>query len=240
MAVLAFKSRSSQLRQLLKVFKDYYDDPATLRSHEPTLRRLTYMSTSPQDLTWRGEALHRLALLRETEGNFDDANRLYTSSLDAFQDHERLGLARAMRDYGLFVARYHDPKAGLAYVEQALALHGDDLRNAKGVRQRRITESYTWRVRLLIDAKDKKAKRALVEFALTECQDCCLRDQQQAVEFVLPYTKGLQRQLLDARLIEINARRRKPYGIAVSLARFVIDIQLMAAGRLLRTVLRKE
>lgn len=240
MAVIAFKSRTSPLRQLLKILKEQFDNPAVLKRYEPALRRLIFFGQSPQDRNWRGEGLHWLALCYQSDGKVDEANKYYVESLNTFQDHERLGLARVMRDYGLFMTRYHDPNAGLAFTEQALALHRDDQRNAKGERQRRITESYVWRAQLLVDNRNKKAKRSLIEFALSECRDCSLPDQQQAIEFALGYAKGIQRQMLDARLVEINARRRKPYGTVMSMAKFVIDVQLMTASRLVETVLRKE
>ena len=140
---------------------------------------------------------------------------------------------------GLFIARHHDPRAGLLQIEQALALHDKDLNNAKGYRQRRITESYVWRARLLLDREDTPALNSLVEFALTDCHDCCLRDQQQAIEFVAPYATDSQRALLNTRLIEVNARRRKVMGAIVSMAKLAIDAQLTIAGKIFRTLIRK-
>lgn len=246
MAVIAFKSRSSDLRTILKVFKQHFDDLTTLRRYEPTLRRLLFLNSSPHDQPWRGEGLHQLALMHEASGNDAEAEKYFLLSLETFEEHELLGLARAMRDYGLFMARNHDLEAGHMQIKQALALHDDDLRNArgqrqrdKGQRQRRITESYVWRARLLIDRRDKRARNSLVEFALTECHDCSLRDQQQVIEFVIPFTKGAQRQMLNARLIEINARRHNISGVVTSMAKLVIGTQLTIAGKIIRTLTRK-
>lgn len=240
MAVIAYKHHGSELRALLKVFKQQFDDLRTLRRYESLVRRLLFFGSSPMDQSWRGEGFHQLALLYEADGELDEANRYYVHSMSAFADHEQLGLARVMRDYGLFMARYVDPKAGLPQIEQALALHDKDLNNAKGHRQRRITESYVWRARLLVNCEDIRALNSLIEFALTDSQDCCLRDQQQVIEFVAPYVSGVQRQLLDTRLIEVNARRRKPLSAVMSMAKLVIDTQFIVAGKIVRTIIRKE
>lgn len=240
MAVIAYKHRGSELRALLKIFKQQFDDLRTLSSYEAALRRLLFLGSSPLDQSWRGEGFHQLALLYEAIGNISEAEKYYVLSMEAFADHELLGLARVMRDYGMFMARYHDPQAGLMQIEQALALHEKDLNNAKGYRQRRITESYVWRARLLLDRENTRALNSLVEFALTDCHDCCLRDQQRAIEFVAPYASGVQRQLLDARLIEVNARRRNVTGAIMSMAKLAIDTQFIIAGTIVRRLIRKD
>lgn len=240
LAIIAFKSRSSDLRAMLKVFKLQFDDLTTLRRYEPSLRRLLFLNGNPQDQTWRAEALHQLALMHEANGNIDEANKYYQLSMTSFGNHEALGLARVMRDYGLYIARYHDPEAGLMQIKQALMLHDDDFKNKKGYRQRRITESYEWRARLLLDSEDRRALNSLIEFALTESHDCSLRDQQQVIEFLFPYVKGVDKQLLDTRLIAINARRRNVVGAMKSMAKLVIDTELMIIGKVIRTVIRKE
>lgn len=240
LVVIAYKHRGSELRSLLKIFKQQFDDLKTLSSYEATLRRLLFFGSNRMDQSWRGEGFHQLALLYEAIGRFDEAEKYYVYSMEVFADHELLGLARVMRDYGLFMARYTDPKAGLLQIEQALALHEKDHNNAKGFRQRRITESYVWRARLLIDCEDTRALNSLIEFALTDCHDCCLRDQQHAIEFVAPYASGMERQLLDTRLIEVNARRRNVTGAILSMARLVIDTELIIARKIVRTLTRKE
>jgi hypothetical protein len=240
LGVLAFKSRGSALRHTLKVFKENFDNPAVLKQHEPLVKLAIHMSANPLDLAWRGESYHQLALLHDTNGENITAKHYYIRSLETFSEHEVLGLCRAMRDYALFLSRTEDAGLGLKYAEQALALHDDDLRNTKGLRQRRITESYVWRARLLVNSEDSKALRALIEFGLDECRDCSLRDQQHVITFVVPYTTGLQRQLLDARLVEINARRRNVSGALKSMAKLVIDAELMIAGRIIRFIFRKE
>ena len=145
MAVRAYKHPDSELRALLKIFKQQFDDLKTLNSYEIVLRRLLFIGTTPRNQSWRAEGLHQLALLYQATGKLREAEKHYELSMATFADHEPLGLARVMRDYGLFIARHHDPRAGLLQIEQALALHDKDLNNAKGYRQRRITESYVWR-----------------------------------------------------------------------------------------------
>lgn len=239
-AVIAYKSRSSDLRSLLKVFKLKFDDVTLLSRYEPTLRRILYLSTNPQDQSWRAEALHQLALMHQAAGNIPEAEKYYVRSLAAFNDYELLGTARVMRDYGLFVSQHSDAQAGLSQTEQALALHAEDTRNAKGERQRRITESYVWRARLLVDCRDAEASESLIEFALSDCRDCSLRDQQQVISFALSYASGFQHQLLVARMIEINAKRRNLVGVGTSMVRFIIDTELLIASKLISAIFRKE
>lgn len=244
--MVAFKSRSSDLRTLLKVFKQQFDDLSKLRRYEPAVKRLLFMG-SPQDIPWTGEALHRLALMYEASDDVEEAAKHYVQSLDTFADHEWLARARAMRDYGLFMARTSDLEFGMMQIKQALALHDEDLKFAKGhkqqlkgERQRRITESYVLRVRLLVNKKDRRAREWLIDFALADCRDCCLRDQQQVIEFLLTYvTSGAHRAQLEARLVEINYRRRKTSAAVKSMAKLVIGINLTIARRAVRTTIRK-
>lgn len=240
MPVVAYKNRGSELRSLLKLFKQRFDDVSLLRRYEPTLRRILFLSSNPQDQSWRAEAFHQLALLYQAEGRVDLAQQNYVRSLEAFRDYEHLGLARAMRDYGMFMAMHHEPRAGLSQIEQALELHDLDLRNRKGERQRRITESYVWRARMLVDVQDEEARDSLIDFALTDSRDCCLRDQLQAIEFLLPYVDGVQRQLLDGRIIEIHAKRRNLGATVMSMVKFVIDAELYIASKVVLRLLGKE
>jgi hypothetical protein len=247
--VVAYKNRNADLRKLLKIFKLRFDDLYTLRRYEPALRRLLFLSSGPENQAWHGDGLHQLALFYERSGDISGAFKYYAllEDYDATVTYEPLRSARWRRDHGLLIALHRDLEEGLLEVKRALALHEEDLVKAKtkqqrqkGLRQQRITESYLWRARLLVDHRDKAALGSLTEFALVNCLDCCLRDQQQAIEFVAPYTKGAQRQLLDARLIEVHARRLKPTGVVLSMARFVIDAELMVAGKIVRTMFRKE
>lgn len=225
---------------MIKTVKYHYDNPEALRRYEIVLRRTLFLENLRSDMGWHGEALHQLALLCEYKGDIAAADRFYVEALSKFAEHERLGLARAMRDYGLFVATHHSPQAGLTYTEQALALHDDDQRNRKGRRQRRITESYVWRAKLLVDSNDDAARYALIDFALHECQDCFIRDQHQAVTAALPYADGVQKRLLEARLIPLYARRYKLANAVTSMARLVIDTEIYVAGRVVRYLIRKE
>ena len=247
--VVAYKNRNSDLRMLLKIFKLRFDDLYTLRRYEPALRRLLFLSSGPENQPWHGDGLHQLALFYERSGDIPGAFKYYAllEEYDAAVDYEPLRSARWRRDHGLLIALSRGLEEGLLEIKRALALHEEDLAKAKteqqrkkGLRQQRITQSYVWRVHLLVNPRDKAALSSLIKFALVNCNDCCLRDQQQAIEFVAPYTKGAQRQLLDARLIEVHARRRKPSGVIVSMAKFVIDAELMVAGKIVRTIFRKE
>lgn len=249
MDVVAYKNRNADLRKLLKIFKSQFDDPYTLRRYEPALRRLLFLSSGPENQSWHGDGLHQLALLYERNDDIVAAFKYYAllEEYDNTVNYEPLRSARWRRDHGLLIARRRDLEDGMLEVKRALALHEDDLRKAKtkrqrqkGLRQQRITESYVWRARLLVDRRDKEALDSLIEFALVNSHDCSLRDQQQTIEFVLPYAKGSRRQLIDARLIEIYARRRKPSGVVLSMAKFVIDAELMVAGKIVRTIFRKE
>lgn len=231
-----FKNPDPILSPVLKVVKNQYDNPALLRQYETVIRRLLFLERGRVDITWHGEALHRLALLREGEGDIDEAESLLIESMSEIAEHEYLTLALAMRDYGLLIATHRDPKAGLFFTEQALALHDHDIKNRKGLRQRRITESYIWRVRLLVDDTDTQARESLIKYALSGCRGCCTRDQHEAIDAALPYADGLRKQLLDARLIEIYARRRKPVSAATSAAKLVINAELSLVKRVIRTV----
>jgi hypothetical protein len=237
--VVAFKFPDSDLRKLLKIFKRQFDDPALLRRYEPVIRRAVYLHSSQRDQPWRAEALHQLALLHQAEGELDSAEKFYKLSLREFHDHERLGIARTMRDYGLFIALHYDPWSGKEWVEKALYLLGEDVPNIKADRQKRITKSYLYRAQLLLDRNDTDALKGLVEFATTS-RDCSLRDQHNALTFALPYVDGLDKHLLVARLIEINARRRKLRKAAVTMASLVIETELFLIRKFTALTLRKE
>lgn len=240
MVVVPFKSRGSELRQILKLFKEQFDNIEELSTYEFPLMRAVYLSRNPADIIWRGETLHQLALLRENRGDLPAAKKYYLRSLESFSDHEVLGLTRAMRDYALFLARHEDSELGMQYITQALDLHDDDLGNRKGLRQRRITESYLWRIQLLAGEDVTTARRRLIQFALEESRDCSLRDQHYVIAFAMAYAKGKKRQQLRARQLEISAMRRKKLDTLISLTYLAVDTQLLIANRLVRILIRKE
>ncbi len=240
MVVLAFKNPQSSLRRTIKVMKDLYDNIERRLALEPTLKRQLFLEKNEADITWNGEGLHQLALSRESVGDFDSAEKYFQLAIESFEAHELLGMARVKRDYGLYLARHVDPKLGRYEIEQALALHDDDVQNRKGRRQRRITESYLWRVQLLADSEDAEARDKLIEFALSGSRDCCQRDQEQAVAFALPYAGLQQRPLLDARLLEIKAKRRQLPGTIGSATKLIIDTELFILGWTLRKLFRRE
>lgn len=241
MAVVAFKSHQSQLRVAIKHLKANFDDPRVLQQMKPVLSRAVALdSPNPADQMWRGEAAHWLGLVNWALDDLSEAKRSLELALEIFAPHEVLARARAKRELALLIAQTVDPHQGLELAKTALALHDDDLNNEKGHRQRRITESYVWRTRLLVNKKDRRARESFIDFALADCRDCSLRDQQQAIEFVLEYVKsGARRAQLDARLIEINARRRKPSGTVKSMAKLVIDINLAVVRRTVGGTVRK-
>ncbi len=240
MVALSSENTDSHLRAVLKAIKTQYDNPSLLRRYEQVLRRILFLERDHEDATGHGEALHQLAILRANEGDIDGAEKLLIESMSKIAEHEHLTLARSMRQYGLLIAMHRDPKAGLYFIEQALAHHDDDFKSHKGLRQRRITKSYEWRARLLVDEDNATARGTLIAYALSGCRDCCKRDQHEAIDAALVYADGVQKQLLDARLIEIYARRYKPISAVTSMAKFVIDVELSIASKVFRTIIWKE
>ena len=241
MTTITYKSRSSELRPLLKTFKRHFDNLPHLKRYEPALRRLVFLHTPEHILEWRGEGLHRLALMYEAEGRYDKADQHYQMSLEAFKDNDLQGRARTLRDYGLMLAQTSSPALGIEKIEEALDLHALDTMNAKGRRQHLITQSYLWRALLLRDRNDTEALDSLVKFALQRSQDCGLRDQECAITFAIDYAPpGIVRQLLVARLIEINVRRRKPVRMLRSTAQLALEAEATIIRALVMRPFRKE
>lgn len=234
---IPFRPKNTAARQVLKEFKENFDD-AGFSAYENSVRLAVTFNRDAQVLAWRAELLHQLALRAWWRGETMQAKRHFDLSLDAFGSEDVLGRARLLRDYGLFLAQTEDIDAGLARVEHALRLHEQDVSNAKGLRQQRITQSYLWRIQLM-KQRDQKKIDNLIAFALN-AEDCHVREQQLAIEAALPYAQDPQRQQLLLRRIEVFARRRKLRGIAKSSALLAFDIPVVLTTRALRSLFRRE
>lgn len=234
------KNRSSSLRNQIKLFKEHSEDLALLASLEPGLRRTIYLSNEPVDVSWRGEGHHQLALYYWKIGEIDKARKSFIDSISCFGEDEILGLCRTKRDHALFLATHDSVQLGLYEAEQALLLHNDDLPNQKGLRQKQITLGYLWYLRLQQHRNDGEAQESLIEFALHNCHDCSIRDQQQLLRFALDYANGSYRQQLRMRLGVLYASSKQPVQVAKTAIQLGIDLQLFVASRALRLILRRE
>ena len=234
---IPFRPKNTEAREVLKEFKDNFDD-AGFSVYENSVRIAVTFNPDAQVLAWRGELLHQLALRAYQRGETRQAKRHFELSLGAFDREDALGRARVLRDYGLFLAQTEDIDAGIARVEEALRLHEHDVRNAKGLRQLRITQSYLWRIQLM-KQRDQETIDHLIAFALG-CEDCHVREQQIAIEAALPYAQEPQRAQLLLRRVEVFARRRKLRNLATSTARLAIDINVVLMTKALRSLFRRE
>ena len=235
-----FKDPDLIVQPMLKVVKIKYDDPSIKRRYKLMIQRQLFLDQDYDDTTWHGEAYHWLGLVLKSEGDFDGAIEFMTKALTKFAPNEYLATARARRELGLLFAETGNFEAAYDEVEKALVLHDADFKNLKGRRHRRITESYAWRVRLLADSEDTSARESLIAYALNECRGCCTRDQHEAIDSALLYADGIQKQLLEARLIEIYARRYKLVTVASTTVKFVIETEVHIARHVLRIIFRKE
>lgn len=240
MVIRVFKSRDSVLRRQIKVFKRHADDLEYLKGHESALLRTIYLSSDPSDISWRAEGHHVLAVFYHKTGEIDKAKKHFIESISLFGDHEILGLCRAKRDHAVLLAEHESVALGLYEAEQALLLHDDDLKNRKGLRQKRITMAYLWYLKLMSSTDDDEARQKLIEFALHNCHDCAPHVQQQLLGFALDYASGVYRQQIHLRLGILYASRKKPIDVAKSAIWFGIDAQVMIASRIIRTILRRE
>ena len=235
-----FKPRKSPERQGLKQLKDGFDDPS-LDPQELIVEWAALHAPSQAFNAYSGEFLHQLALRSERRGDTERASRLYTASQHRLEGNA-LGLARTLRDHGLFLVEYgNDPAVGLELIERALRLHDDDLDNAKGRRQRLITQSKLWRAHVLLaDSEASASCKALTDLALGPDFTFHVRDRKVIVDFLSPRTKGKARRQLLAQKAAIHAERRQPRRMIESCIKLVIDVELSIAGTLIRQVFRKE
>lgn len=234
---IPFRPKDTPAREVLKEFKENFDS-TELSAYENSVRIAVTFNRDAQVLAWRGELFHQLALRAWLRGETMQAKRYFGLATESFRKDEVLGLARVFRDYGLLLAQTEDIDAGLALVEKALRLHEQDMSNAKGLRQQRITQSYLWRIQL-VKQPSQETIGNLVEFALSAA-DCHIREQRIAIDAALPYAQGSQRQQLLLRRIEISARRRELRSLASSSVRLVFDINVVLTAKLLRSLFRRE
>jgi hypothetical protein len=227
------------VQDALKVMKIDFDRPGTA-AYIPNLLRAAVFPNNPSTAAWSGEILHRIAEWHARQGDLGKAYELFELSLDKFDPAEALGPARDCRDFAkLLVMRGRFDQAFTMF-EMAQRYHAMDRPNQKGHRQQRVTQACVLEARVVADADRQLAVDELVDLAMNDIGDFCLRDQYDRVAFVLPYTSGTAKQALHVRQLEINAARRRPIAAAASIARVVIDTELMIAGHVVGSLLRKE
>jgi hypothetical protein len=231
MTETSLKPRGNEVHELLKLLKVRFDD-RNLAFYEPTLYRQAMLSDEPMFASWRGEILHQLALRAERRGDVARAMSLYGYSSEAFRDSASLGRARQTRDFGMMMCREGEPEKGWRLIQEALELHEGDRHNAKGERQRRITQGYELRAQVMAGQKVEQALDQLTELALAGSLDFCLRDQFFVVEFVRRYTSGDARRAMDMRRVDIMASRGQLAGTVTSIVRMMIDTEVTFAGKL--------
>lgn len=237
---IPFKPRGSEARHGLKQLKEGFDDP----SIDPVERLVEWAAlhgSSQAIKAYSGEFLHQLALRCERRGDRQRAERLYDLSEQRL-DGNPLGLARTLRDFGLFlVTQGNEPKVGLEKIEQALVLHAQDVDNAKGQRQHLITQSKLWRAHVLLgDVEADSSLDDLVELALGPDFNFHVRDRKVIVDFLIPRSKGKARRRLLAHQAVICAERRQPARVIESYLKLLIDIELSITGTVLRRIFRRE
>ena len=222
----------------LKIFKKDFDRP-DIAADIPNLMRAAFFPNNPATKAWSGEILNRVAEWHARHGDVGKAHELFELSLERFHPAETLGPARDYRDFArLYVTRgrYDD---AFSMLQAAIALHERDRHNQKGQRQRRVTQACLLETRVVADDDRSSAVEELVDLALYEIGDFCLRDQHDRVAFVLPYTRGAAKRALHVRQLEINMARRRPVGTVTSIAQVVIDKELHVTGRIAGAIFSK-
>lgn len=239
MAETALKTRGDAVHQVMKLFKERFDDRG-LGFYVPTLYRQVSLSDDPRYTCRRGEILHQLALYAWRRNDFAFAQKLFDLSGKSFQDFEYLGRARADRDTGMMLVKSGEQHDGLWLIHEALELHESDRQNEKGRRQRRITEGYLLRARIVAGERVDESVDRLIEMALEDCQDFCLRDQYFVVDFARHCVHGSTRRALDVRMLDITAERGKVADTIRSIADVVIDTELIVVGKVIGKIFGKE
>lgn len=236
---IPFKPRHSEVRIGLKQLKDGFDDPS-LDAEELIVEFDVRRGVNDAIRAYRGEFYHQLGLRKERRGEHAAAERLYQASFEELAGNA-LAQARTLRDWGTMVAAHVDIQRGLRMIADALELHEQDIDNAKGRRQRRITQSYMWRARIAANTADaRQAKRDLIALTAGPDFDFCVRDQKVIIDFLVPRTKGAVHRDMLARQAAILLERRKPRALAQTCAMLVIDINLSIAGSIVQRIFRKE
>lgn len=240
MGTIPFKPKNSDVRYLLKILKDEFDNPR-LRHIELILWRAAelHRNASPAVMAFLGEIYHQLGLRAEQRGDYRQALLFYDRSIQVFKTRqEALGHARSLREKAMCIARTEDDARGLELCKEALALHNEDLDNDKGQRQRIITQTYLWRIEALSD-KQRNLDQ-LTEVALSQKLGLSPRDEWRLCEFLIPRVDAETRLLLKARLALIDAKRSKKLETTYLLATMMIEIPIVVASRIIRLIRKKE
>ncbi len=237
---IPLKPRGSVAREGLKQLKDLFDDLSLSTHEEEIIAWAALHGPSRAFKAYGGEFLHQLALRKsELRGDVRRARWLYEMSCRILEGNP-LGLARVLRDYGLFLAWYDDdPSEGLEVIQQALRLHDDDLNNEKGHRHRLITLSALWRVEIMSDSEQSQdSLNRLVELALGPDFTFYVKDRKAIIDFLIPRTQGSIRRQLLAQKAVIHAERQQPKHVVASYARLIIDIEVSAIKAIRRPIRR--
>lgn len=242
------KVKSSDLRRRIKFFKHHSNDVELLRQNLHLLMMAIRLSDDPKDTAWQAEGLHQVALFHSLDGDVAKSEQFFIESLSTFKQDELLGRCRTLRDYALLYATSGEYPYALMIARSSLQLHDEDIAlfapdseaERKGKRQKRITQSYIWNIKLDGPLSDTETLDKLVEFALHECLDCCERDQEQIMSFALAHAPAQYRHKLRVRLGLHYAKRLEPVAFTGNLIRLSIDIPLYISGRALNTLFRKE
>lgn|GEM_PF-1169939 len=229
------KPHGGIVQDALKVLKVDFDLPSTAE-YIPGLWRAAALPNNPATAAWSPEIYHRIGEWYARHGDPGKAHEFFEQSLERFDPAEALGPARDCRDFAkLHVSRGRFDEA-FAMFAKADEYHDRDRPNHKGQRQQRVTKACQLEARVAADDDRADAIGQLLDQAMYDIGDFCLRDQHDRVTFLLPYAVGTAKQALHVRQLEINAARRRPIGTAVSLTRVVVDKELQLAGALASTL----
>jgi hypothetical protein len=230
------KPENYLVQSALKVLKTQRSD-----AHEfvPNLLRAAAFPNNTATAAWSGDIYHRLGEWMARQGQLERPIDYFEMSLSKYHPSEALGPARVYRDYGMLRVSLGQHDEGFALFDSACWYHERDRKNDKGQRQRRVTDAYVLEARVLSDDRSSTLDE-LIELALFDCRDFCLRDQLGAVDCALLFARGADKRALHVRQLQINAQRRHALGTATSMAQVVIDKELQVAGHVIGSLLRKE
>lgn len=224
------------VQSALKILKDYRSDA---RDYVPNLLRAAAFPNNTATAAWSGDIYHRLGEWMVRQGQLERPIDYFETSLSKYHPAEALGPARVYRDYAMLRISLGQHDEGFELFDKACWYHERDRKNDKGERQRRVTDAYVLEARVLSDDRSSVLDE-LINLALFDCQDFCLRDQLGAVDCALLFARGADKRALHVRSLQINAQRRDALGTATSMARVVIDKELQVTGHVIGSLLRKE
>lgn len=230
------KPQDDLVQSALKVLKTYRPDA---REYVPNLLRAAAFPNNPATAAWSGDIYHRIGEWMARQGDLERPIDHFETSLQRYHPSEALGPARVYRDYGMLRISLGQHDEGFDLFDNACWYHERDRKNDKGERQRRVTDTYVLEARVLSDDRSS-ALDELIQLALFDCGDFCLRDQLGAVDCALLFARGADKRALRVRQLQINAQRRHVLGTATSMAQVVIDKELQVAGHVIGSLLRKE